>query len=207
MTEANKAANKNEAAKVETVNMTDNRLVDFAGKRKLLKESFVAADGTVSIRLDFRNGETRTFAIPSNLTAKFAAHGAEQKLGDEIAGLDDIDDCVMAVDELIERLNKGEWSQKREGNGMAGTSILARALSEAMGKPIEAIKTFLASKSQAEKVALRNNPRIKPVIERLEAEKASKGKNAVDTEKLLGELSGDNGEAAAAETPADTTAA
>ena len=172
---------------VETVTMTDGRVVDFAGKRKLLKESSVTADGKVQVRLDFRNGETRLFTLPDNLLNKFAAHGAEQKLGDEIAGLNDVEDCVLAVDELIDRLYNGEWSVKREANGMAGTSVLVRALVELTGKTVEQIKQFLNGKSQAEKVALRNNPKIKPIVERIEAEKASKKAN-VDTDAMLGEL-------------------
>lgn len=174
---------------VETVTMTDGRAVDFAGKRKLLKESSVNADGKVQVRLDFRNGETRLFTLPDNLLTKFAAHGAEQKLGDEIAGLTDTEDCVLAVDELIDRLYNGEWSIKREANGMAGTSVLVRALVEHTGKTVEQIKQFLNGKSQAEKVALRNNPKIKPIVERIEAEKASKKAN-VDTDAMLGELEG-----------------
>ena len=174
---------------VETVTMTDGRVVDFAGKRKLLKESSVNADGKVQVRLDFRNGETRLFTLPDNLLAKFAAHGAEQKLGDEIAGLTDTEDCVLAVDELIDRLYNGEWSVKREANGMAGTSVLVRALVEHTGKTVDAIKQFLNGKSQAEKVALRNNPKIKPIVERIEAEKVSKKAN-VDTDAMLGELEG-----------------
>lgn len=174
---------------VETVTMTDGRVVDFAGKRKLLKESSVTADGKVQVRLDFRNGETRLFTLPDALLNKFAAHGAEQKLGDEIAGLTDTEDCVLAVDELIDRLYNGEWSVKREANGMAGTSVLVRALVEHTGKTVEQIKQFLNGKSQAEKVALRNNPKIKPIVERIEAEKASKKAN-VDTDAMLGELEG-----------------
>ena len=174
---------------VETVTMTDGRVVDFAGKRKLLKESSVTADGQVQVRLDFRNGETRLFTIPDALLTKFAAHGAEQKLGDEIAGLTDVEDCVLAVDELIDRLYNGEWGVKREANGMAGTSVLVRALVEHTGKTVEQIKQFLNGKSQAEKVALRNNPKIKPIVERIEAEKASKKAN-VDTDAMLGELEG-----------------
>ena len=174
---------------VETVTMTDGRVVDFAGKRKLLKESSVNTDGKVQVRLDFRNGETRLFSIPDALLNKFAAHGAEQKLGDEIAGLTDVEDCVLAVDELIDRLYNGEWSIKREANGMAGTSVLVRALVEHTGKTVEQIKQFLSGKSQAEKVALRNNPKIKPIVERIEAEKASKKAN-VDTDAMLGELEG-----------------
>lgn len=172
---------------VETVSMTDGRLVDFAGKRKLLKESVSQPDGTIAVRLDFRNGQTRLFTIPPSLLARFAAHGAEQKLGDEIAGVEDVEDCVLAVDELIDRLYNGEWGVKREANGMAGTSTLLKALVEVSGKSVEQIKEFLKGKSQAEKVALRNNPKIKPIVERIEAEKAAKG-SKVDTEALLGEL-------------------
>ena len=174
---------------VETVTMQDGRIVEFAGKRKLLKESLQSPEGKVQVRLDFRNGETRLFTLPDNLLAKFAAHGAEQKLGDEIAGLADVDDCVIAIDELIDRLYNGEWSVKREANGMAGTSVLVRALVEHTGKTVEQIKTFLSGKTQAEKVALRNNPKVKPIVERIEAEKASKG-SKVDTDALLGELEG-----------------
>ena len=179
-------ATKPETA-VETVTMTDGRIVEFAGKRKMLKEAGITPEGKVAVRLDFRNGETRLFTVPDALLLKFAAHGAEQKLGDEIAGLNDIEDCVFAIDELIDRLYNGEWSVKRETNSMAGTSVLARALVEYTGKPVEVIKQFLAGKSQAEKVALRNNPKIKPIVERIEAEKASKKTN-VDTDAMLGEL-------------------
>lgn len=178
--------NKKEVV-VETVTMTDGRVIDFAGKRKLLKESSVSPEGKVQVRLDFRNGETRLFTIPDEMLAKFAAHGAEQKLGDEIAGLQDTDDCVIAIDELIDRLYNGEWGVKREANGMAGTSVLVRALVEHTGKTLDAIKQFLSGKSQAEKVALRNNPKIKPIVERIEAEKAAKKSN-VDTDAMLGEL-------------------
>ena len=172
---------------VETVTMEDARVVEFAGKRKLLKTSTITPEGAVAVRMDFRNGQTRTFTVPASMVAKFAAHGAEQKLGDEISGLDDTDDCVLAVDELIDRLYNGEWGVKREANGMAGTSILARALCELTGKTLDQIKAFLAGKTQGEKVALRNSGKVKPIVERLESEKVSKA-SKVDTDALLGEL-------------------
>ncbi len=183
---------------VESVKMTDGRVVDFPGKRKLQKESFVTADGQVQVRLDFRNGETRLFTIPPQLLAKFAAHGAEQKLGDEMAGLKgadgkeaDIDDAVLAIDELIDRLYNGEWNQRKESNGLAGTSVLIRALVELYGgqKSVEQVKAFLKDKSQAEKLALRQSARVKPIVERLEAEKAAKG-SKVDADALLAGLEG-----------------
>lgn len=187
-----------------TVKMDDGRVVEFAGKRKMLKESIIKDDGALQVRLDFLNGETRLFTLPTSLVAKFAVHGAEQKLGDEIAGLEDVGDCVMAVDELMDRLAKGEWGVTRKpGAGMAGTSVLARALVEHSGKPIDVIKTFLAGKSQAEKVALRQNAAIAPIVARLEAEKTKKvNTNAIDTDALLGGLTGATSASAAEAAPA-----
>lgn len=176
---------------IVTVTMEDGRLVDFAGKKKLQKESLTNGS-QVQVRLDFRNGQTRLFTLPDALLQKFAAHGAEQKLGDEIAGLDDIDDCVLAVDELIDRLYNGEFNAKRAtGDGLSGTSVLVKALAELyQGKQtIDGIKAYLKGKSHAEKVALRNNPKVKPIVERIEAEKAAKN-NKVDTNALLAELDG-----------------
>lgn len=176
---------------INTVEMEDGRVVDFAGKRKLLKESSVTADGSIQTRLDFVNGQTRMFTIPENLLAKFASHGAEQKLGDEIAGVDDIDDAVLAIDDLIDRLYNGDWSIQRDKSSAAGGSILLRALVESSGKSVDEIKKFLSDKTAAQKSALRTNARIKPIVDRLEAEKAEKaGKKAgaVDTDALLEQL-------------------
>ena len=172
---------------IETVKMTDGRLVDFPGKRKMSKDSWVESTGEVRTRFDFRNGETRTFTIRPDMLAKFASHGAEQKIGDEAAGVEDIDDIVLAIDELIERLNAGEWGVKRESSGFAGTSILLRAIVEVTGKSVEAVRAYLKEKTPAQKLALREAAMFAPVVKRLEAEKASK-KPAVDTAPLLDEI-------------------
>lgn len=185
---ADKPAKKS-PTEVTTVAMTDGRLVDFAGKRRLLKSPIFTPEGRVQVRFDFRNGETRLFTIPEQLLAQFAAHGAEQKIGDEIAGLDKIEDAILAIDELIDRLYNGEWGIKRETGSMAGTSVLLKALVEVYGKPVETIREFLKGKTQAEKLALRANERIRPVVERLEREALSK-RDAVDTDALLQQLEG-----------------
>lgn len=169
------------------VTMSDGRTVDFPGKRNLIKSSQVANDGSLQVVLDFRNGETRLFTIPTAMIGQFALHGAEQKLGDEIAGVKDIEDAVLAVDELIDRLYNGEWGAKREASGIAGTSVLVRALVIVTGKTPEQIKAFLANKSHADKMALRNSPKIKPTVDAIEAEKAAKAEK-VDTDALLAEL-------------------
>lgn len=169
---------------IETVTMKDGAVVEFAGKRKLIKNSF-ERDGAVVVRLNFRNGEFREFTLPQNLLNKFASHGAEQKLGDEIAGIEDIDDSILAIDELIERLYNGEWNVKRESSGIAGTSILLRALVKMTGKSVEQVKEFLKGKSNADKLALRNSDRLRPIIQELEAEKA---KGNVNVDSLFAEL-------------------
>lgn len=178
---------KKPKAEVTTVLLSDGRSVDFAGKRKMLKETII--DGsTVSVRLDFRNGETRTWTIPDNLLLKTAGHGGEQKLGDETAGEEDVDDMVLSVDKLIGRLNKGEWTTVREpGSSMAGTSVLMQALIEASGKTKEEVKAYLENKSQAEKAALRGSSKLLPIIQRIEAEKAAKNAK-VDVSAQLAEL-------------------
>lgn len=186
MSEATEVATKTKAP-VQTVVMSDGRQVDFVGKRKMLKETIIEG-GKVSVRLDFRNGNSLFWTIPDELLLQTAGHGAEQKLGDETAGEDDVDDMQLAVEALIERLNRGEWRTVREpGSSMSGTSVLMQAIIELSGKSKEEVKGFLAAKSQGEKAALRNSEKLRPIVQRLDAEKAAKN-NKVDTSALLGEL-------------------
>jgi hypothetical protein len=176
---------------VMKVKMQDGREVEFVGKRKLLKD--VMVDGAaVKVRFDFRNGETRTFQVPDALLLQFAGHGASQKIGDETAGEDDVDDMTLAVDELITRLNAGEWSAKKEGGGFGGASVLVKALVEVTKKPIEEVKAFLKKSVEAgttyQKLndAFAEDETVGPVIKRLKKEKAGDAK--VDTKALLGGL-------------------
>lgn len=184
------AAKEKKETVIETVTMNDGRLVEFPGKRRLQKESLIdTATGQVSVRMDFRNGETRTFAVPSNLLSKFAAHGAEQKLGDEISGVTDIDDAVEAVDKLTGRLAKGEWTQTGDGTAVAGESILLKAIAEVTGADKDKIRDFLKDKTPAQKQALRVSADFGAVVKRMEAEKAAK-KPAVDVSADIAALKG-----------------
>lgn len=192
--EVGTAALKKAKTEVKKVVMADGREVEFAGKRRLLKTAEISEDGfDVTIRLDFVNGETRSLTLAANkpLFAKFAAHGMLQKLGDEVAGLDDVEDMVIAEEELIARLESGEWGAERakgEGNALAGLSVLAKALVQVSGKTAEQVRAYLKTKNNSEKLALRANPTIKPVIEELEAKKKQKPKEEIDTNSLLDEL-------------------
>ena len=101
----------------ETVSMTDGRLVNFSGNRRMQKSSWHALDNTISVRLDFRNGQTRTLTLRQDMIEMYAAHGAGRKLADEIVGVKDITDAVHAIDHLISRLDKGEWAKRRKPGG------------------------------------------------------------------------------------------
>lgn len=173
---------------VQTITMDDGRVVEFAGTRRMQKTGTIHSDGRVTVRMDFVNGETRSYNVIPELFSKFALHGAEQKLGDEIAGVDDVEDAIEAVDALIIRLEKGEWNVKRAtGQGLAGASILVRALVELSGKPVSAIREQLASMTMEQKMALRKNAKLAPIIQVLEAKKnANKEKKVgIDSDSLL----------------------
>lgn len=175
------------AENVEVVKMSDGRDVSFAGKRKAIKTSdFV--NGEVQVRIDFRNGITKTYRVPAGMVERAACHGGEQKFGDSYAGVDDIEDMIAACDAVQENLDKGDWTSRVEGSGVAGSSVLARALAELQpSKTMDEIKAWLKGKTQADKIALRNSSKVKPIIERLEAEKVAKS-SKVDTGALLAEI-------------------
>jgi hypothetical protein len=179
--------------------------------KKLIKDHYFDDSGHPHVELFFRSGEYRDFRVPEGLLSKFAAHGAEQKLGDNVAGTPDVDDMVVATDSLIARLHKGEWSAEREG-GFAGTSVLMKALTiyrlrkDGLTEPgldsspddksayaalwaekAAKVKEYLGDKSQNEKLALRASPQLKPIVEELEAAKLAKAQK-VDTDALLAGL-------------------
>lgn len=149
-TEATKPAPKPKRppAEVTKVTMTDGREVEFVGaKKRMDKESFVdEAAGTVTVRFDFRNGETRSVTLQDpTMLLQAAAHGVSQKVGDETAGDDKIEDMVLHVEEMIERLTRGEWARpKAEGESFSGASLVVKALVLETKKTPAEVKELLA---------------------------------------------------------------
>ena len=181
---------------VEKVKMQDGREVEFAGKRRMLKE-VVVNGSTVAVRYDFRNGNTVTLTVPEQHKLYAAGHGYAQKTGDSVAGLKDEhgnpaseDDMQLEIEGLHERLqSSADWNSVREGGGFAGLSVLAKALVELTKKTKEEVKAFLATKTAPEKMALRKSSRLSPIIQRMEAERDAKAQK-VDTGALLAQLEG-----------------
>ena len=150
------------------------------------------------LELTFANGETlamRWGALSSDVQQYAMMHGLKQKLVDaaaisrnpETGRAASVEDKYQAVKVVYDRLLAGQWNAVREGGGATG-GLLLQALCRmyAGRKTPDELKAFLADKSDAEKTALRKNPRVAQLIEDIRAEQ---GKTAsIDTDELLGEL-------------------
>lgn len=173
---------------VQHVEMEDGKVVPFPGKRKLQIEAKVDVNGVLHVRCDFLNGRVLQTSVQGDMLIKLLEFGAGQKFRDLIAGEDDIDSCVLDVEEFIDMLGKGQWAAERQ-KGTGSSAPLHKAVMEVTGKSAEEVKVWLNSLSQKQKLDLRKDPQIKPIIDRIEAAKKSK-QPASDTAALLAGLMG-----------------
>ena len=199
--------NETKATKAATVytdvTMTDGRVVKFPGNRKTDK-TITVSDDSVSVRFDFFNGDTRTLSsteLSPALMLQALGHGIAQKAGDEYSGVKELDDMVLAVDEIFGRLRAGDWAAAREaGDSTSGASIVIKAIMEVTGKSVEFVKEFLqkkldAAKAKGEKLSRQElyngfrsaNTPTGVVIKRLEEEKLAKS-TKVNAADMLAEI-------------------
>ena len=156
-----------------------------------------AIDGQ-ALTLSFANGETLTLRadwLTTDIQQQAMMHGLKQKLVDaaalsrnpETGRAATVEDKYQTVKTVYDRLLAGQWNATREGGGATGGLLLQALCRMYSGrKTPEELKAFLADKSDAEKTALRKNPRVAQIIEDIRAEQ---GKAAgIDTDELLGEL-------------------
>lgn len=149
--------------------------------------------------LEFSNGEgidLNAVNLVGDIRDYAMMHGLKQKLVDaaaisrnpETGRAATIADKYEAVKAVYERLIAGEWNATREGGGTTG-GLLLQALCRLYGdKTPEQLRDYLAGKTDAEKAALRKNPKVASVIDTIRAES---GKAAgIDTDELLDELDG-----------------
>ena len=155
-------------------------------------------DNLGGITLTFANDqELRIHA--SQLTPEIGAHalmhGLKQKLVDaaaisrnpETGRPATVEDKYQAVKTVYDRLLAGAWNATREGGGATGGLLLQALVRMYAGrKTPDELRAFLADKTDAEKTALRKNPRGAQIIEdiRIETGKAAN----IDTDEMLGEL-------------------
>lgn len=149
------------------------------------------------LRLDFANGKVLQLTgaqLSNDIMAEAIIHGLKQKLVDaaaisrnpETGRSATIEDKFAAVKRVYDRLLSGEWNEPREGGG--GGSLLFKALCRMQPKKDAAdIREWLDKRTDAEKAALRKNPKVAAIIVEIQAESA-KGGEGVDSDALLEEL-------------------
>lgn len=175
------------------ISAEDGQSYEFGEKAKVKKQSYVTDDGVIVTKFVFRNGAVRTHMTQpgDKMIARLAAHGADQKFGDEFAGVDDVEDCVLAFESMSSRLSKGDWSERKAGEGVSGTSLLARALAELKGRPLDEVKAKLKDADPKVKAAAARQPDVAAIINRLKAERdAKKGVTPADAAQAVDAIFG-----------------
>ena len=161
------------------------------------KQSDVSADifGSV-LTLNFLHGrfiELDVSKLTEEMKLAGLLHGIKQKLVDaaaiarnkETGRTASIHDKFEAVEEVYNRLLIGQWNKSRgDGSGKGSKSYLAEALMELLGKTREQVTEFISSKTKEQLAALKLNPKVSVIINRLESAKVAD----VDTDAMLDEL-------------------
>lgn len=155
-----------------------------------------------TLQLDFQHGKTLTLdagQLTPEVIGQALMHGLKQKLVDAAAIARDtntgkaatIETKFDAIKEVMDRLLAGEWNKRREGGPTGG--LLKRALIEMYTgrKTPEQIEAYLDGKSDKEKAALRKNPKVAEIIERMRKEDAKATGEDVGVD-LLAELEADD---------------
>ena len=162
-------------------------------------EATVESDGTLV--LAFRHGEVLRVhpeTLAPEIQRAAMLHGLKQKLVDAAAISRDtttgraatIATKYNAVKEIFDRIT-GEtpsWNKPRAGGAGGQGGLLARAIARYKSVTVEQAKAYLDRLTDAQKQALRVDPRIATIINDLRAESAKPA--GIDTDALLGGLDG-----------------
>ena len=165
-------------------------------------EASVEENGTLV--LAFRHGETLRIhpeSLAPEIQRMAMLHGLKQKLVDAAAISRDtatgraatIVTKFDAVREIFDRIT-GEnpsWNKPRVGGTGGQGGLLARAIARYKNVEVSAAKAYLERLTDAQKQALRVDPRIATIINELRMESAKPA--GIDTDALLGGLDGDFG--------------
>ena len=162
-------------------------------------EASIENDG--SLVLTFRHGEILRLhpeSLAPEIQRAAMLHGLKQKLVDAAAISRDtatgraatIATKFDAVKEIFDRIT-GEnpsWNKPRAGGAGGQGGLLARAIARYKNVPVEAAKAYLDRLTDAQKQALRVDPRIATIINELRAESAKPA--GIDADALLDGLGG-----------------
>lgn len=165
------------------------------GREATSWESATSGELTLTFADGWRKITIRSEELPGPILVQALMHGLKQKLVDaaaisrneETGASATVEDKFEAVMAVYRRLAAGEWNKRREAGESGEGGLLLRALIKLYdgAKTAEEVKEWLAGKTKAEQAALRENARIKPIIDALRPKVKPA---AVDTDAMLGEL-------------------
>lgn len=149
----------------------------------------VAGTGTIDLDVS---------ALADEVTHRAMLHGIIQKVSDAAAlGKDATpSDKFQAMKAVADRLIAGNWNKPAGETGAPVQGLIWMAYREVMQslaakqkKTVtdEKLRELYDAKSRADQLALRTNPEISKVIERIKSERATNS-NVIDTDALLAEL-------------------
>ena len=159
-------------------------------------------EAQTELTLTFSSGQTITVCanqLQESIRGYALMHGLKQKLVDaaaiscnpETGRPATAEDKFYAVKEVFDRITdvaNPQWNKPRESAGTVAGGLLFKALCRMYAtKTPEYIREFLAKKTDAEKAALRKNPRVAEIIETIKAENA-KDDDSGDSDAMLDEL-------------------
>ena len=155
-----------------------------------------------NLTLTFRHGERLTVFVDQlapEIQRTAMLHGLKQKLVDAAAISRDtatgraatIVTKYEAVKEIFDRITGAggawpSWNKPRAGGAGGQGGLLARAIARYKGVEVVAAKAYLDRLTDAQKQALRVDPRIATIINEIRLESAKPA--GIDTDALLGGL-------------------
>lgn len=173
--------------------MTDTKRIPAIAVQCILSDNGAAADHIILTPAGGSPITISTENLSSEVLRYATLHGLKQKLVDaaaisrnpETGRSATVADKIAAVQEVLDRLLAGEWNKRREGAPTGG--LLLRALARLYpARTRDQLVEFLAGKSDAEKAALRRNPKVAAIIEEIRAESADD--ESIDSDELLAGL-------------------
>lgn len=201
-TETQASATPAETKAPTVVTMEDGLEVSFRSNSRV-NVSCTDSETAIELRVNVINGKFVTYSQPVpaetvEMARRFLAHGLEAKFRDVAAGVKDADDIYNAVADLRDAINSGKWGRVQESSGAEAkdNSMLFKAVCLAMpNKAPEAVRAWLAGKSQEERKALRQQPALAPHIQKVKelaakekAEKLAQKSDGKELAALLGDL-------------------
>ena len=147
----------------------------------------IVKDDTMPEGVLFVGSDKSTFVAdftryPDSIKGFMVFHGTKQKVGDEYADLDSVEDCMEAAREMDDRLAEGKWYADKQS--FKGVSIVMRAIMKVYGIDEDAARAFLKPLTPAEKMALKTSAELKDAVAAIEAERGK----GVDTSAILKKL-------------------